>query len=101
MGKKSKAGGGRDFWDGLSGWKAVDVGDALLLGSEEYGFCGLEELDGSALGECLSVPAAPPLAPSSSDKGRTNLLEAVSKIRVAAFQNACEWERALVRPVAT
>ncbi len=51
MDKKDKGGGGRDFWDGLSGWKAVDVGDALLLGSEEYGFCGLEELDGSALGE--------------------------------------------------
>lgn len=59
MGKKGKGGGGRDFWDGLSGWKAVDVGDALLLGSEEYGFCGLEELDGSTLGECLAAAAAP------------------------------------------
>ncbi|KAL4431591.1 hypothetical protein ABPG77_001433 [Micractinium sp. CCAP 211/92] len=56
MGKKDKGGGGRDFWDGLSGWKAVDVGDALLLGSEEYGFCGLEELDGSALGD-LVIPS--------------------------------------------
>ncbi|KAL4459000.1 hypothetical protein ABPG75_013865 [Micractinium tetrahymenae] len=55
MGKKGKGGGSRDFWEGLSGWKAVDVGDALLLGSEEYGFCGLEEIDGSALGD-LVIP---------------------------------------------
>lgn len=53
MGKKrgGGGGGGREFWDGLSGWKAVDVGDDLLLGSDEYGFCGLEELDASALGD--------------------------------------------------
>lgn len=46
---KSKGGGG-DFWSGLKGWKQVAVGDDLLLGAEDYGFCGLEELDGSALG---------------------------------------------------
>ncbi len=51
MGKKRGGGGGRDFWEGLSGWKSVAVGDDLLLGSDEYGFCGLEELDASALGE--------------------------------------------------
>ena len=26
------------------GWKAVEAGDGLLLGSAEGGFCGLEEL---------------------------------------------------------
>lgn len=67
MGKRSKAGGGRDFWDGLSGWKAVDVGDALLLGSEEYGFCGLEELDGSALGD-LVIPADGTVAKADAEE---------------------------------
>lgn len=52
--KKGGGGGGRDFWEGLAGWKAVDVGDELLLGSDEYGFCGLEELDASAVGERFS-----------------------------------------------
>ncbi|PRW59446.1 DEAD-box ATP-dependent RNA helicase 13 isoform A [Chlorella sorokiniana] len=52
MGKK-RGGGGREFWDGLSGWKSVQVGDDLLLGSDEYGFCGLEELDASALGALI------------------------------------------------
>lgn len=61
MGKKANKGGavgGRDFWDGLSGWKAVNVGDALLLGSDEYGFCGLEELDARAVGKALGAAAA-------------------------------------------
>jgi hypothetical protein len=50
MVKKKKGGGAEDFWGGVSGWKNVAVNDDLLLGSDEYGFCGLEELDGSALG---------------------------------------------------
>jgi hypothetical protein len=49
MVKKKKSGGPEDFWGGVSGWKNVAVNDDLLLGSDEYGFCGLEELDGSAL----------------------------------------------------
>lgn len=53
MGKKKggSGGGAKDFWDGLQGWRQVQVGDDLLLGSDEYGFCGLEELDAGALGE--------------------------------------------------
>ena len=50
MGKKNKGGGADDFWGGVQGWKNVTVNDDLLLGSDEYGFCGLEELDGSSLG---------------------------------------------------
>jgi hypothetical protein len=53
MGKKTgnkHAASGKDFWDNLQGWRQVDVGDDLLLGADEYGFCGLEELDGSQLG---------------------------------------------------
>jgi|LakMenEpi03Aug12_release.lakeMendotaPanAssembly.Ray.scaffolds.fasta_scaffold6339450_1 hypothetical protein len=54
MGKKrSSAGTGGHFndWDNTKGWKKVDVGDEILLGSTEYGFMGLEELDPSMLGE--------------------------------------------------
>lgn len=50
MGKKKGAPTGAEFWDGLDGWKAVDVGDDLLLGADEYGFFGLEELKASDLG---------------------------------------------------
>ena len=55
MGKKAGKGGGgaKDFWDGVSGWKQVEVGDDLLLGADEFGFCGLEELDASAIGATL------------------------------------------------
>lgn len=51
--KKGKAasGKGEDLWTGVKGWKQVEVDDALLLGADEYGFCGLEELDATALGE--------------------------------------------------
>ena len=50
---KAKKGGRRaaPFWEGSAGWTAVDVGDDLLLGSEEFGFAGLEELDPKMLGE--------------------------------------------------
>lgn len=54
MGKKrgnAGAGGGFSDWDNTKGWKKVEVGDEILLGSEEYGFMGLEELDPSMLGE--------------------------------------------------
>lgn len=40
---------GAVFW-GAEGWKAVDVGDNLLLGAEEFGFMGLEVLDPKAAG---------------------------------------------------
>jgi hypothetical protein len=54
MGKKrGSAGTGSHFndWNNTKGWKKIDVGDEILLGSEEYGFMGLEELDPSMLGE--------------------------------------------------
>jgi len=54
MGKKrgsAGAGGRFNDWDNTEGWKKVEVGDEILLGSEEYGFMGLEELDPSMLGE--------------------------------------------------
>lgn len=47
-------------WDSVKGWKQVDVGDDFLLGEEEFGFAGLEELDGSACG------TAPHYAPNHS-----------------------------------
>jgi hypothetical protein len=40
-----------DIIGGSQGWKTVDVGGDFLLGSEEYGFAGLEELDPKELGE--------------------------------------------------
>lgn len=44
--KQSKGhAGSTAFWDALSGWKAVDVGDDILLGAEEGGFAGLEVLE--------------------------------------------------------
>lgn len=66
MGKKTvtkHAASGKEFWDS-QGWRPVDVGDDLLLGADEYGFCGLEELDGSHLGAPAErgVPQAPALA---------------------------------------
>ncbi|PSC76969.1 DEAD-box ATP-dependent RNA helicase 13 [Micractinium conductrix] len=67
MGKKGK-GSGAEFWDGLQGWRAVDVGDALLLGSEEYGFCGLEEISASAVGD-LMIPAGGPVAAAEEPAG--------------------------------
>jgi hypothetical protein len=57
MGKKrgsAGAGGRFNDWDNTKGWKKVEVGDEILLGSEEYGFMGLEELDPSMLGEFLN-----------------------------------------------
>lgn len=39
-----------------AGWTAVDVGDELLLGSEEYGFMGLEVLESKSLGGILVSP---------------------------------------------
>jgi hypothetical protein len=56
MGKKrgsTGAGGGFNRWDDIDGWKKVETGDEFLLGSEEYGFMGLEELDPSTLGKFL------------------------------------------------
>lgn len=52
MGKKAtkKGGTAKNVWESVKGWRPVDVGDELLLGADEYGFCGLEELDASAVG---------------------------------------------------
>lgn len=50
--KRAKSAKEPSNWDNLEGWKPVEVGEEFLLGSEEYGFMGLEELDPSALGEC-------------------------------------------------
>ncbi len=44
--KKSK--GPSAYWGSLTGWKAVDVGDDILLGAEEGGFAGLEILEDPA-----------------------------------------------------
>lgn len=44
-GKATKKGG--NPWDSVEGWKQVEVGDDILVGSEHYGFMGLEELDPS------------------------------------------------------
>lgn len=38
---------GENPWDSIEGWKEVEVGDDILVGSEHYGFMGLEELDPS------------------------------------------------------
>lgn len=38
-------------WEGDEGWRPVEVGDELLLGSDEFGFAGLEELDPSMMGK--------------------------------------------------
>ena len=44
-------------WDQQEGWKEVEVGDDFLLGSDEYGFMGLEELDPSAIKGGVGVGA--------------------------------------------
>jgi hypothetical protein len=54
--KRKSSKDGATFWDNLDGWKTVDVGDDFLLGSEEAGFMGLEEIDPSALGEISRLP---------------------------------------------
>ena len=55
--KRKKKGGSAAYWSDLQGWKAVEVGDDLLLGAEEGGFGGLEVLDDASLvdaGECCA-----------------------------------------------
>ena len=55
-GKKRSSSGNADastFWDDAKGWKPVEVGEDFLVGNEEYGFMGLEELDASSLGKQL------------------------------------------------
>jgi ATP-dependent RNA helicase DDX24/MAK5 len=42
-------------WDSLQGWKQVEVGDELLVGSDHFGFMGLEELDPSEVGNIESL----------------------------------------------
>ena len=50
--KRSSAGGSKSTpWGNIQGWKQVEVGEEFLIGSEEFGFMGLEELDASALGK--------------------------------------------------
>ncbi len=54
---KKKGGRKAAFWEGGTGWKAVEIGDDVLLGSEEFGFAGLEELDPKMLGKSREAPA--------------------------------------------
>ena len=44
-----------------SGWRSVDVGDGLLVGAAEGGFCGLEEFSPSEgmIQEWTSAAASP------------------------------------------
>ena len=49
--KKKQKKGDAGRWDSLQGWKQVDVGDEILVGSEHFGFMGLEELDPSEVGD--------------------------------------------------
>lgn len=44
-GKKRKSPSSGNYWNELSGWKSVDIGDDFLLGAEEGGFAGLEVLE--------------------------------------------------------
>lgn len=47
MGKRNHP--GKSPWDSIEGWKHVEVGDEVLVGSEEFGFMGLEVLDPAEL----------------------------------------------------
>ena len=49
--RQSSGGGSSAYWNNIKGWKQVDTGDEFLLGSEEYGFMGLEELDPALVGK--------------------------------------------------
>lgn len=96
MGKK-KGGGpkGTEFWDGLTGWKTVDVkGDDLLLGADEYGFCGLEELDASQLGEPPPLPPLPAAAAAACccdccPRGPHSMLLFAASLTAAPLLMAC------------
>ncbi|KAG7669560.1 hypothetical protein Ndes2526B_g05899 [Nannochloris sp. 'desiccata'] len=71
MGKKrgnAGAGGGFSDWDNTKGWKKVEVGDEILLGSEEYGFMGLEELDPSMLGPEIFLGEEPASFGAAAEK---------------------------------
>ena len=56
--RRSKSDKKTTNWDSVQGWKTVDVGGDYLMGAEEYGFAGLEELDGSAIGMNASLLAS-------------------------------------------
>ena len=50
-GRRSKSDNDVNYWDTVKGWKQVEVGDEFLVGSDEYGFMGLEELDPKSIGK--------------------------------------------------
>ena len=56
MPHRKRKGSRKDVWDSVHGWKKVDIGEDFLVGSEEAGFMGLEELDPSCLGNVSLVP---------------------------------------------
>ncbi|GFR48029.1 hypothetical protein Agub_g9861, partial [Astrephomene gubernaculifera] len=66
--RKKKRG---NFWDKLSGWKEVEVGDDFLLGAEEGGFAGLEILDDPAVLDQYMLEGQPG-AEESGDGGDFN-----------------------------
>eukprot|EP00887_Chlorella_sp_A99_P006649 scaffold3.g6649.t1 len=51
--KKKRGGQPAALFGQDAAWRAVDVGDDFLLGAEEFGFMGLEELDPKAAGALL------------------------------------------------
>ena len=58
----------RSPWDAAQGWKRVDIGDELLIGSEEGGFLELEELrptPGLLSGAHATAP--PPAEPADGE----------------------------------
>lgn len=57
--KKRQNSGEAASWDSLKGWKPVEVGDELLVGSDHFGFMGLEELDPSEVGNIDSLLDTP------------------------------------------
>ena len=62
-----------------AGWKSVEVGDGLLIGSAEGGFSGLEELS-SNQGEVIEACAAQEtLSQPSSKPGLLRKTQAASK----------------------
>lgn len=47
--QKPKSKKGSNPWSSSQGWRAVDVGDEMILGADEDGFAGLEVLDDVSL----------------------------------------------------
>jgi len=47
--QRTKPRKGSNPWSSSQGWRAVDVGDEMILGADEDGFAGLEVLDDVSL----------------------------------------------------